>query len=252
MREVPASFEFSPAFVPPPTRLLPEGKRLLVLGCHLDVEDERLEAMRATFSPREEQRYKSFATDPLRRRWGASRGFLRAALGSALRIPPAELAFVYGEHGKPRLDDSQQPRGGALRFNLSHSGALAILALGRGYEVGADVELPRQRRIGDLARRWYTEAEQHQMFSTKDQAATFFRLWTCKEAFLKATGEGLSRSLRSYEVELTPQGARLRWAREIPDAATRYSIYPLRPGEPYFAAVVAESQELTVSCHRWP
>ena len=252
MREVPASFEFSEAFAPAPTRLLPEGARLVVLGCTLDVSDERLELLRQTFSPREQQRYQSFATDALRRRWGASRGFLREALGAALSIPAGELAFAYGPHGKPQLDPSQQPRGGPLRFNLSHSGGLAVLALGRGHEVGADVELPRPRRIDDLARRWYTEGEQHQLFSTKDRAATFFRLWTCKEAFLKSTGEGLSRSLRSYEVELTAQGARLRWARGIPDAAARFSIYPLRPGEPYCAAVVAESQGLTLSCHRWP
>ena len=77
-------------------------------------------------------------------------------------------------------------------------------------------------------------------------------MWTCKEAFLKVTGEGLSRSTRSYEIELRESGARLLWATGVPDAARRYSVFPIEPGNGYAAAVVAEAQGITLRLFRWP
>jgi 4'-phosphopantetheinyl transferase len=230
---------------------MPNERELIARVCELDVPAARLAALRATFSPREQVRFDSFAHEEHRHRWGASRGFLREALGAALGIPPADVAFGYAAHGKPELQRAQQPRGAPLRFNLSHSGGLALLVLARGAEVGADIELPRPRRTDDLARRWFTPGEQPRVLANPDG---FFSLWTCKEAFLKATGEGLSRSLRSYEIELAPDArtARLAWAERISDAALRYDVFPLRPGEPYRAAAVVESKGFTLRTHRWP
>lgn len=243
------AFPFAESFGAPPARPMPGEREVLVLACALDVDGERLAGLRATFSPREEARFQSFAHEEHRLRWGASRGFLREALGAALGLPAREIAFGYGAHGKPGLLLSQQPRGAPLRFNLSHSGGLALLVLARGAEVGADVELPRQRRTDDLARRWFTPGEQARVVGS---AEAFFRLWPCKEAFLKATGEGLSRSLRSYEIELDGERARLLWAERIDDAAGRYEVFPLRPGEPYRAAAVVEAKGFTLRTFRWP
>src|SRR5437660_58098 len=81
------------------------------------------------------------------------------------------------------------------------------------------------------------------------RADAFFRLWTCKEAFLKATGEGLSRSTRSYEIAFSPP--RLLWATGIPDASLRYSVHPVDVGDPYRAAVVVEAPEVTARTYRW-
>jgi 4'-phosphopantetheinyl transferase len=141
-----------------------------------------------------------------------------------------------------------------LRFNISHSGGRALIALAH-VEVGADIELPRPRRTDDIARRFFAPGENERLFAISALEARtdeFFRLWTCKEAFLKVTGEGLSRSTRSYEVELRADGsARLLWANGIPDAAARYSCYPLDPDAPYRAAVFAESAPLAVRLMRW-
>src|SRR5439155_24044853 len=121
--------------------------------------------------------------------------------GRALGCGPAEVKFRYAAHGKPGLADSD------LRFNISHSGTLAVIALAR-VEVGVDVQLPRPRRSDAIARRFYTPGEIERLFANADperRADAFFRLWTCKEAFLKATGEGLSRSMRPDEVALSPR-----------------------------------------------
>jgi 4'-phosphopantetheinyl transferase len=235
---------FPSDWTPLPQRPAPApGEALLVLA-HLDVPSHRLDGLRATFAPREEERFRSFATDELRSRWGTARGALREVLGAALGCPPREVAFRYGAHGKPRL------AGSPLRFNVSHSGAVALIALAH-VEVGVDVELPRARRTDAIARRFYAPGEIERLFAVEDPAAradAFFRLWTCKEAFLKVTGEGLSRSTRSYEI--APDRSRVLWATGIPDAAERYSVYPLEIGDPYRAALVAEGH-VALRRHRW-
>ena len=225
----------------------PQPGELSIVVADLDVGEERLAVLRAHFSPRELHRYQSFAHDTHRFRWGAARGTLREVLGAALGLAPATVAFRYGAHGKPHVE--------GLHFNISHSGARALIALAQ-VEVGADIELPRPRRTDAIARRFYAPGEIERLFRLEDPAARqaeFFRLWTCKEAFLKVTGEGLSRSTRSYEIELLDGGgARLLWARDLPDAASRNAVHPIDPGAPYRAAVVAEALGLSVRSLAWP
>jgi 4'-phosphopantetheinyl transferase len=229
---------------------VPDGFRapipgeLTVVLANLDVSEERRAQLLAAFAPRELERYASFRHDEHRFRWGTARGTLREVLGSVLGQRPAEVSFSYGGHGKPGIASSP------LRFNLSHSDGLALIVLGH-VEVGADVELPRVRRSDDIARRFYTPGENARLFAMDAPVRTdaFFRLWTCKEAFLKCTGEGLSRSTRSYEIELGPGTAKLLWA-EGTDAS-KYSIHPIEVDEPYRAAIVAEGHDLKLHQFRW-
>jgi 4'-phosphopantetheinyl transferase len=227
---------------PAPAALAPVSGEVLLFLAPLDVEPERLALLLQSLSPRERARYESFAHEQHRFRWGAARGTLREILGRATVRPPEEIVFRYAPHGKPEVE--------GLHFNISHSGGLALLALGR-VEVGVDVELPRRRRTDDIARRFFAPGEQERLFALPDaeRFEAFFRLWTCKEAFLKATGEGLSRSLRSYEIDL--KSARLLWAKGIPDAAERFSVHPLETGTSCRAALVAEGR-VSLRKHRWP
>jgi len=230
---------------PAPERLLPSADEIVLVGASLSVDPHRLSDLRATFSRREEERFRSFGPDELRSRWGAARGILREVLGRALGIDPGVVEFRYAAHGKPFLP------GTPLRFNISHSGNLAVIALAQ-VEVGVDVELPRPRRSDDIARRFYAPGEIERLFAQADpegRADSFFRLWTCKEAFLKVTGEGLSRSTRSYEIALDPP--RLLWAKGIADAAQRYSVHPLEIGDPYRGAVIAEAPRAALRHYRW-
>jgi 4'-phosphopantetheinyl transferase len=241
----PPTPRFPALWRPAPERIAPERGEVVLVATSVDVETHRLAAMRATFSAREQDRFQSFATEALRVRWGAARGTLREVLGRALGLAPAEIEFRFAAHGKPQL------AGSPLRFNISHSGALAVIALAH-VEVGVDVELPRARRSDAIGRRFYAPGEIERMFAEADpelRADVFFRLWTCKEAFLKATGEGLSRSTRSYEISLDPP--RLLWATGIPDAARRYSVHPLDVGDPYRGALVAEEPLPSLRHYLW-
>jgi 4'-phosphopantetheinyl transferase len=237
----------------PPAHPLPPPGEVFAFVADLRVAPDRLRDLTAAFAERERQRAAAFATDEWRDRWSAARGTLREVLGRALDITARAVQFRYAPHGKPELDPECAPRARELRFNISHSGDRALIVLAR-VEVGADVEHLKKRRTDDIARRFFAPAEQQRLFALPASAreAAFFRLWTCKEAFLKVTGEGLSRSTRSYEIDVAPSGARLVWATGLADAASRYSVFPLDPGSGYAAAVVAEAQRLTLRRFRWP
>lgn len=233
---------FPPLWQPVSGNVAPTRGEVVLVAVDLDAAASRIAAMLETFSRRERERYDSFAHEEHRLRWGAGRGVLREVLGMALGIRPDAVVFQYGTHGKPQV------RG--MRFNISHSACAAVIALSGG-EVGVDVELPRPRRADQIARRFFAPGENTSLFALpdEDRPDAFFRLWTCKEAFLKATGEGLSRSTRSFEIQLSPP--RLLWASGIPDAAERYSVHPLDVGDPYRAALVAEGQGLALRHLVW-
>jgi len=238
---------------PPPSDPSPHAGEILTLLVDLAAARRRLAELTTAFTDRERERAGQFAADEWRERWSAARGTLREVLGRASGVAPAAVRLRYGAHGKPELDPACGPRAAGLRFNISHSGERALIALAR-VEVGADVERLKPRRTDDIARRFFAPGEQQRLFafSGPEREAGFFRLWTCKEAFLKVTGEGLSRSTRSYEIELRESGARLLWATGVPDAARRYSVFPIEPGNGYAAAVVAEAQGITLRLFRWP
>jgi 4'-phosphopantetheinyl transferase len=150
-------------------------------------------------SPDERERAARFAMAHIRHRFIAARAFLRTTLAECLDRDPAELQFGYGSHGKPFLIDAD------LRFNLSHSGGWAALAVARGHEVGIDIEQIRpDRALDDLARRFFSAREWAALraLPEAERCPAFFRCWTRKEAFIKLIGEGLSFPLDEFDVTL--------------------------------------------------
>src|SRR3954449_11781288 len=133
-------------------------------------------------------------------RWANARAGLRRGLAGYLDEEPAALR-IRDAH-KPRLEP-QSP----LRFNLSHSGDVALIAVASEREVGIDVErVERERDVQRLARRMFLAAEREAVAESHDPVLTYHRHWVAKEAFAKATGRGLA-SMRSFEVSLDgPEG----------------------------------------------
>ena len=137
-------------------------------------------------------------------RYLVCRAWMRRVLGWHLGRAPRLVRFDYGEREKPLSADNPDE----LTFNLSHTAGLAALAVARGPAVGVDVE--RLRPINyDFMAYTLTEAELASLAHLKGAARTrgFLRIWTAKEAFIKATGEGFFRSLSSFEVRALPECA---------------------------------------------
>ncbi len=150
-------------------------------------------------APDEQARADAFVSSEHRRRWIAARAALRLVLGAASGLPAARLAFERGASGKPRL------RGGGSHFNLSHSGSVALIAVCAHAPVGVDVE--QGRRLGDLegmARLVMSDLElaAFRRLPGPERGSAFLRLWTRKEAALKAEGSGLLADPREVMVGL--------------------------------------------------
>jgi 4'-phosphopantetheinyl transferase len=147
-------------------------------------------------APDERERANTFKFTLAQRRYVVSRSVLRLLLGSYTALPPSELRFAYGPHGKPRLATRHRPP--AVRFSLTHSGDIVVYAFVLGRHVGVDVE--EQAPIGDvreLARRYLSDCERRPLVGTFGSAvqSEFARAWTRKEAYLKAVGTGLTARL---------------------------------------------------------
>jgi 4'-phosphopantetheinyl transferase len=169
-------------------------------------------------------------------RWLLARAGLRVLAARHLDEDPAALRF--DEHGKPRLDPPSP-----LRFNLSHSGALALVALATEREVGVDVEeVTAGRDLAALTRRTLLARERAAVEEADERELAFHRHWVAKEAFAKATGRGVV-SLRSFEVALDgPDGPRLVHAGGDTAEAARWSLHELDVATPYVAALVTEGE----------
>lgn len=128
----------------------------------------------------------------------AGRGLLRRLAGGLLGLDPVDVRLVTGEHGKPYLPD--QP---GLHVNLAHSGGLVAVAVTHLGPVGVDVEeVVPDRATLDIAARFFAPEEEAALAALEAgaQVGAFFETWTRKEAFLKATGLGISRGLASFAV----------------------------------------------------
>lgn len=151
----------------------------------------------ALLTDEERQRARRFVGPLLQRRFVAARAQLRELLGRHVGRDPRGLVFAVNEFGKPRLADHP-----GVRFSLSHSQDRALLAVSDGPEIGADLEMIRSVDHLDLARRYFHPDEVAAIERDADPQQAFFRIWTLKEAVVKAIGLGLSLPLDEFAVSI--------------------------------------------------
>jgi len=202
----------------------------------------------------ERARANRFYFDHDRQHYIVARGLLRLLLGRYLQIAPTEVAFVYGDHGKPDLVPAQAQAG--IRFNISHSHGVALLAFAREREVGVDVEQVRPLDDGEqIAERFFSrnEVAVFTAVPAPQKPQAFFNCWTRKEAFIKVIGEGLSCPLDSFDVTLKPgDPAKLLQVKGSREAAARWRLENLEPAAGYAGAIIAEGREWLLRCWQWP
>ncbi len=169
---------------------------------YLNQASSQIQELAQLLSPEEQQRAKRFHFPKDSFRFTACRGMLRKILGTYLEVEPKQLQFSYEERGKPYLEGEQ------LHFNLSHSGDLALYAVTKNLSVGIDVEkIKVNKPVEEIAQRFFSKREQEiiKQLPIKEKKLAFYRAWTRKEAYLKATGEGLGGGLEEVEVSLLPE-----------------------------------------------
>jgi 4'-phosphopantetheinyl transferase len=132
-----------------------------------------------------------------------SHGLMRYVLAAYVGIAPAQLEFIAGEFGKPRLNHAGHSRAQGVSFNLSHSHGRALLAVGDGRELGADVEQNKPGKdLLSIASNYFFGSEYESIRDAGEarRMEAFFRYWTAKEAVLKGHGTGLSLPLDAFHV----------------------------------------------------
>jgi 4'-phosphopantetheinyl transferase len=201
-------------------------------------------------STQEREHAAGFASTAPRRRYAAARAILRGLLNRYTGIPPRDIVFGYQSQGKPFLDTADN--GPELRFNLSHSGDLALFAFARAQAVGIDLEYLRPVEEAELiARRTFSHIEYEQLMMVEGAHArlrAFYSCWTRKEAFIKAVGTGLSFPLDQFAVSIgSDKPARVLYILDDPRSAECWTLYHLEPAPNYIGAVAIEASAVNIS-----
>ena len=216
-----------------------------VWRAYLDRETSHIDELARTLSEDERLKAERFYFQKDRRRFVVTHGILRNILGRYLSVKPNRLEFSYGSHGKPTLGGITD--GHSLCFNMSHSEGLAGFAFAWQRRIGVDVEYVRPMRDAEeIVGGFFSPGENASLRAVpaSKKLEAFFNCWTRKEAFLKATGDGLSRSLDSFEVTLIPgESARLLSVEGDLREASRWSLCALAPAHGYVGAFVVERND---------
>jgi 4'-phosphopantetheinyl transferase len=217
----------------------------------LDSSPDKVEVFRPLLASDELARAERLIFPEHKRRFILARGHLRRILSSYLNIAPNEIRFDYGVHGKPRLS-AFHAGSPPLHFNLAHSGEIALYAVTGLGEVGVDVERIRPDMASiKIAERYFSvgEVEALKSLSSNQQTDAFFNCWTRKEAFLKATGQGLTLPLDQFEVSLTPgEHAQLLRTGWDSGEAAHWTLCDLKVGEGYRAALALRGHDYQLQC----
>ncbi|MEC4849720.1 MAG: 4'-phosphopantetheinyl transferase superfamily protein [Jaaginema sp. PMC 1079.18] len=195
-------FEVRPLEFSPPTVEELEGNIVQIWQGNLPDRERDVAVWFKMLSPDERDRANRYYFERDRARFVAGRGRLRSLLGCYLNLDPQDIQFIYSDRGKPQLPSSSNPYN--ITFNVSHSHDLVLYAVAQSYPLGIDLELMRPLPTAEkLAERFFTptEAAVLQALPLEEQQLAFFRGWTRKEAFLKATGVGITQ-LQSVRVSL--------------------------------------------------
>lgn len=216
----------------------------------LDLPAPALAPLLATLLPDERRKAARLCFTRDQQRFVAGRGLLRTILGCYTGMAPEQIRFCYGANGKPALVPLQQ--GDGWQFNVSHSHNVLLIAVGRGRQIGVDVERVRfVHNMERIIRQICSPREQAVLHDLPpdERCAAFFRCWTGKEAYAKACGDGLALPLAQIDVAPAREARSLRIGGSNNHGC--WSLLPLAPTPGYEAALVTEGDGVRVRCWQW-
>jgi 4'-phosphopantetheinyl transferase len=232
---------------PKTIKQIPELKTNDVHVWQIDLSGEykKCGSYKEILSADEVQKVERFKSIQLRTRALAMRVQLRQLLSVYLKIDPALLEFKITEFGKPYIVDA------TLSFNVSHSNDSALVAISLGNKLGVDIEHWRYLdNLEGLVERNFSESEKAQWKDVADtqREAIFFDIWTCKEAFIKATGRGLGIGVARCEFNLHAPYALKQCPNEYGDAS-EWVCVPLRIKDRVSASIITRADACKTSVY---
>ncbi len=204
-------------------------------------------------SAEELQRALRFRFERDRRRFVVRRAILRNLLASYQDCAAHTIRFTTGSCGKPEIEGAVES--GGVHFSCSHSADVGLVAVARGRVLGLDLEMHRPPNSSlEAVAGFFSPSERDELRRVPSEQWTkvFFDCWTCKEAFVKALGLGLSLPLDRFTVSVAP-GATPRLVSLDGDlsVAERWALLSLEVGSDCSAALVVEGGGIAVHSYAW-
>lgn len=200
-----------------------------------------IKALQVLLSSDELKRASRFKFGKHRRRFIITKGLLRQLLSRYTGIPAQKIQFAYTGKGKPEIVNH------ALQFNVSHSHELVAYVFSAQRAVGIDVEyMEKKIEILDLAQRFFAEPEYEQLKAMPEEKRNlaFFNVWTRKEAFVKAIGEGLYYPLKDFVVSALPEKTKLISVKGQPSLAEQWKLQQLNLKEKYAGTFAISGRQI--------
>lgn len=214
----------------------------------------RISKLLPLLSIEEKRRAEQFVFEKDKYSFIIRRGILRKILSYYLNVDAKKLIFSYHKNGKPWLNYKSNSL--EIRFNISYSNNLGAFAFGLSKKIGVDIEFIRPiPNLEQIVNNYFSgrEKQDFQDLPENEKMRAFFNCWTRKEAFIKATGEGLSLPLNSFDVSLKPsEPARLLSANMYPRVATNWALKELKPAPGFAGALATEGPIRQLQCWMWP
>jgi 4'-phosphopantetheinyl transferase len=213
-----------------------------IWSASLELNAEELECLQAALAPDELDRAAQFRFPHGRRQFIAARGLLRQVLSLYCHLEPAALHFRGNAFGKPEFPAMFKTETRDLRFNYSHSQMFAVFAIAQGREVGVDVEFVRPNvAIEQIAQRFFSRNESAALraMPATQHPEYFFKVWTTKEAYVKARGQGIRIPFDSFEVFPVEEGS----SAVTGEDGKCWGLHLFSPAPGFVASVASEGQQ---------
>jgi 4'-phosphopantetheinyl transferase len=193
-------------------------------------------------TPEEAARGARFVRARDRESFAVTRALVRTVLSRYGPTAPRDWRFVTNAHDCPFVVDAQAGEP-PLRFNVSHTEGLIVLAVARGHRIGVDVEAVDREVLDELPERHFAPDEVRDLRALPpgDQPRVFFDYWTLKEAYIKARGLGLALPLDQFAFQLGEGAApAIRFAPGFVDDARRWQFWQAWPTPRHRLALAIE------------
>lgn len=208
----------------------------------LDQSPFVIQRLSALLSSDEKKRSERFIFDKDRNRFVVRHALLRVLLSHYIGTKPDYIQFCYNQNGKPALPEMLNSKD--IRFSLSSSRGFCLFAITRCREIGVDIEFSGRSLDGDqIISNFFTEKEKYFFYclNKKQRENAFFKLWTKKEALIKALGIGLSLPLNSFDVSLLDhEMVELPSVEGLLKKETTWEVNVLNPLKEYLASWAIE------------
>lgn len=180
-----------------------------------------------------------------------TRSVLRLLLSSAVGKSYKDIEFFFGEHGKPSIEESLNNK--PIEFNISHSGDYALIAIALSDKVGVDIEkINSDIDHQSLSKRFFSEQENNELQGIDEgqRGDVFYRIWSQKESFIKATGQGIAFGLERFSVSLEEGEQSGTEVTTTASLGEKWFTYNLLELDDYKTALTTSTKNSEIVIHR--